>query len=86
MSRLLFISSVIAVLCFLSLPAAACEACFGDPNAPETHGVRNAILFMLTMVGLVQVGFVKLFWDFRQRGKRMAETPSKPKVLEGGLR
>jgi hypothetical protein len=77
---------VVGVLCLLSSPAFACEACFGNPDAPETHGIRNAVLFMLSMIGLVQVGFVKLFWEFRQRGKRSANEETKNKVLEGGLR
>ena len=86
MRRVILGLTVLVVLCLLSLPASACEACFGNPDAPETHGVRNAVLFMLSMVGLVQVGFVKLFWEFRQRGKRAADPESKTQGLEGGLR
>ncbi len=76
----------LVLLVLWSAPAAACEACFGNPDAPETHGLRNAILLLLSIVGLVQVGFIKLFWNFRQRGKRIAEQKSRFKVLEGGLR
>lgn len=66
-------------------PAAACSVCFGDPTHPETRGARNAVLFLLGVVGLVQVGFVGLFWQFRRRSKSIQERKSHFRVLRGGF-
>jgi len=65
----------IAAVLGMALPraAAACATCFGDPQAPATQGMNNAILFLLGIVGLVYVGVGKLFWDFRKRSKRLEE-------------
>ena len=67
-------------------PAAACTVCFGNPNSSETKGLRGAILFLLVLVGLVQVGFVRLFWGIRQRARLHEERKKKFTVVRGGLR
>jgi hypothetical protein len=70
---------------FAAQPAAACQACFGDPNDPETKGVSQAVFFLLGVIGLVQVGFVSLFWQFRQRAKSIEERKSRFRILRGGI-
>lgn len=69
----------------VSLPAVACEACFGDPNNPATKGMNNAIFFLLGVIGLVQVGFVSLFWQFRKRAKYREDRRKQFQVLRGGI-
>ena len=85
------ISSVSATVAavWLGLPgaAAACATCFGDPQAPATQGMNNAILMLLGVVGLVYVGIGKLFWDFRKRSKKLEEQrPVRPRLrlIHGG--
>lgn len=85
------ISSVSATVAavWLGLPqvAAACATCFGDPQAPATKGLNNAILMLLGVVGLVYVGLGKLFWDFRKRSKKLEEQrPVRPRLrlIHGG--
>ncbi|MEE2777742.1 MAG: hypothetical protein VYE73_13385 [Acidobacteriota bacterium] len=83
---------VLVALCLglvvvLALPgtASACQACFGDPNDAATKGMNNAILFLLGVVGLVQVGFVSLFWQFRKRAKYREDRKKSLQVLRGGI-
>ena len=66
--------------------ASACEACFGAADAAATKGMNNAIFFLLGVIGLVQVGFVKLFWDFHKRSRSLAERKQKFRIVQGGLR
>ena len=51
--------------------AHACPVCFGDPNSPMTKGTSNGILFLLGIVGFVQVSFVALFISFWRRAKAL---------------
>jgi hypothetical protein len=69
-----------------SVPVWACTVCFGDPDSAETRGVRGAILFLLLLVGLVQVGFVRLFWVFRQRSRSLDDRKKKFQIVRGGVR
>ena len=82
------VSATVAAV-WLGLPAvaAACATCFGDPQAPATQGMNNAILMLLGVVGLVYVGIGKLFWDFRKRSKKLEEQqPVRPRLrlIHGG--
>jgi hypothetical protein len=47
----------------------ACPVCFGAPNDPMVKGVNNGIWVLLSLVGLVQIGFVALFWSFWRRAR-----------------
>jgi hypothetical protein len=67
-------------------PVAACTVCFGDPNSSETKGLRGAILFLLVLVGLVQIGFVRLFWSIRQRARLHDERKKRFSIVRGGVR
>jgi hypothetical protein len=68
----------LAAAATLALPrlAAACTACFGAADSPMVHGQNHAILALLAVVGVVQVGVVKVVWDFRQRAKRLPPPPT----------
>ena len=80
--------AVILTGCCLALaaqPAVACTACFGDPDSPQTQGASNAVLFLLGVIGLVQVGFVGLFLKFRLRSKSLEERKKSFRLLRGGM-
>lgn len=62
---LLFVALVVMVIWPDS--AMACPVCYGDAKTPMTDGVNNGILVLLGFVGVVQVGFVALFWSFWRR-------------------
>ena len=66
--------------------ASACEACFGAADAAATKGMNNAIFFLLGVIGFVQVGFIKLFWDFHKRSRSLIERKEKFRIVQGGLR
>ena len=65
--------------------ATACPVCFGGPTS-ISKGMDTAILFLLSCVGLVQIGFVALFWSFRRRAKELQRRREQFHLIEGGLR
>jgi hypothetical protein len=67
-------------------PLWACTVCFGDPGSAETRGLRGAIFFLLLLVGLVQIGFLRLFWVFRQRARSLDERKKRFQIVRGGVR
>ena len=75
---------VFAMLFFASA-ANACPVCFGGPNS-ITKGMDTAIFFLLTIVALVQVGFVALFWSFRRRAKELQRRREQFHLINGGVR
>ena len=66
-----------AILClvFFSRTALGCSTCFGDPNAPQTHAINMAILFMLGVVGTLLGLFAAFFVHLRNRAKHVAHEP-----------
>lgn len=72
---ILLIPLIPLTVAWLALPpaASACATCYGDPQAPMTQGMNNAILFLIGIVGLVYVGIGKVFLDFRRRSKKLSE-------------
>ncbi len=89
MTRARSFSIAAAAWLVMVLPASpiwACSVCFGDPNSAETRGLRGAIAFLILVVGLVQVGFIRLFWTFRQRAKLHDERKKRFSVIRGGVR
>ena len=64
--------------------AAACPTCYGDPNSPLTKGSDNAILFMLGIIGFVQVGFIGLFVTFWRRARALRRRRESLRVIDGG--
>ncbi len=75
---------VLAILAWPQL-ASACPVCFGGPNS-ITKGMDAAIFFLLSIVGLVQVGFVALFWSFRRRAKELQRRREQFHLINGGVR
>ena len=79
------LSRYAALIALLIAPAmSACPVCFGAPG-PQTDGLNNAIIFLLGIVALVQIGFVALFWSFRRRAKALQRRREQFHVIEGGV-
>jgi hypothetical protein len=77
---------VVIAICMLLVPSilSACPVCYGAPNSPMTKSSNNAIMFLLGVVGFVQVGFIALFWSFWRRAKEMRRLRESFQVLDGG--
>ncbi len=78
---------VAAVLVTLALPAIAnaCPVCFGNPDSPMTKGTTNAIWFLLGIVGVVQAGFIALFFSFWRRARDARKLREQFRLLGGGV-
>ena len=49
-----------------------------------TKSSNNAIVFLLGVIGFVQVGFVAMFWSFWRRAKELRRLRESFRVIEGG--
>ena len=80
--------AVLGILGTLSLPdlAAACSVCYGATGDAMTQGMNNGILTLLAVVGVVQVGFVAMFWSFWRRSRDLRQRREKFRILEGGAK
>jgi hypothetical protein len=81
-ARLLTIAAAIALFPQI---ASACPVCFGGSSS-LSKGMDAAILFLLSIVGLVQIGFVALFWSFWRRAKQIRRRHEQFRVISGGAR
>ena len=79
-------SFFVIAICMLLVPSivSACPVCYGAPTSPMTKSTNNAILFLLGVVGFVQVGFIALFWSFWRRSKELRRRRESFHVLDGG--
>ena len=77
---------VVIAVALLLVPAvlSACPVCYGAPNSPMTKSSNNAIIFMLGIIGFVQVGFVAMFWSFWRRAKELRRRRESFRLLDGG--
>jgi hypothetical protein len=77
---------VVIAIGLLLAPAilSACPVCYGAPNSPMTKSSNNAIIFMLGIIGFVQVGFVAMFWSFWRRAKELRRRRESFRLLDGG--
>ncbi|HXH37616.1 MAG TPA: hypothetical protein VNN08_03235 [Thermoanaerobaculia bacterium] len=73
-------------IALLLVPAilSACPVCYGAPNSPMTKSSNNAIIFLLGVIGFVQVGFVAMFWSFWRRARELRRLRESFHVIEGG--
>jgi hypothetical protein len=78
---------VVIVIGLLLVPSivSACPVCYGAPNSPMTKSSNNAIMFLLGVVGFVQLGFIALFWSFWRRAKELRRRRESFHVLDGGV-
>ena len=81
-----YVNSAFCILhfAFIAPAMSACPVCFGAPG-PQTDGLNNAIIFLLIIVGLVQIGFVALFWSFYRRAKALQRHREQFRIIEGGV-
>jgi len=77
--------AAILLIALIAPVANACPVCFGDPNSPMTKGASNGILFLLGIVGFVQLGFVALFFSFWRRAKAHRKFKEQFHVVKGGV-
>ena len=72
----------------LALPesAGACAVCYGGADDAMTQGMNNGILTLLGVVGVVQVGFVALFWSFWRRTRELKMRRKKFHLVDGGTK
>jgi hypothetical protein len=78
---------LIVIAIALSLAPAilsACPVCYGAPGSPMTKSSNNAIIFMLGVIGFVQVGFVAMFWSFWRRAKELRRRRESFRLVDGG--
>jgi hypothetical protein len=77
---------ILALLLILAPAAArACPVCFGSSDSLMAKGTDNAMLFMLGIVGFVQLGFVGLFVTFWRRSRALRRRRESFRVLDGGV-
>jgi type II secretory pathway component PulF len=67
-------------------PASACATCFGAEDSALTKGMNGAILTMLAIIGVVQLGFVAMFVGFVLRSRRLRERRDSFRLIRGGVR
>jgi hypothetical protein len=77
---------VVIAISILLIPSvlSACPVCYGSPDSPMTKSSNNAIMFLLGVVGFVQVGFIALFWTFWRRAKELRRRRDSFSVMDGG--
>jgi hypothetical protein len=78
--------AALVFLAIVAMPviASACPVCYGQTATPLTKGADNGILFLLGIIGSVQIGFVALFVSFWRRTKALQERREQFRVLDGG--
>ena len=83
--RLVMLAIVaLSVMLLSAEPALACATCFGAEDSSLTRGMNGAILTLLAIVGVVQVGFVALFAGFVVRSRRLRQQKERYRLIRGG--
>jgi type IV secretory pathway VirB2 component (pilin) len=77
---------VLLVLFLAAQPASACATCFGAEDSALTEGMNGAIITLLAIVGVVQLGFVAMFVGFLLRSRRLRERRESFRLIRGGAR
>lgn len=77
---------VAITIALLLMPSilSACPVCYGAPSSPMTKSSNNAIIFLLGVIGFVQVGFVAMFWSFWRRARELRRRRESFRLLDGG--
>ena len=85
-TRFAFAALIVVAVLGAVEPAMACPVCWGESDSPMAQAMNNGILFLLGIIGTVQIGFVALFVSFRRRGKEVQERRDSFEVIDGGSR
>jgi len=80
------VALTVVLLLVVAQPLFACPVCYGDPTSATTKSMSNAVIFLLVIIGLVQVGFVALFWTFWKRTKNLQKTKESFTLIHGSAR
>ncbi len=75
---------VLIGLVIVAQPASACATCFGADDSALTKGMNSAILTLLAIVAVVQVGFAAAFIVFILRSRRLRERRDSFRLIRGG--
>lgn len=86
MRRLALTIAALATTALVAEAAGACAVCYGAADDAMTRGMNNGILTLLSVVGVVQLGFVAMFASFWWRGKKRRDQRDKFQLLDGGAR
>ena len=80
------IQLIAITISLLLLPSilSACPVCYGAPNSPMTKSSNNAIIFLLGVIGFVQIGFIAMFWSFWRRARELRRRRESFHLLDGG--
>ena len=78
-------SALCALVVILAPHVFACSVCYGAPGDPLVKGANNGIMFLLGIVGFVQIGFIAMFWSFWRRARQQKRFRESLKVIEGGV-
>ena len=70
-------------MALLAGDATACPVCYGNSDSGAANGVNNAVLLLLGIVALVQVGFVALFYTFWRRSREIRQRREKFRLIAG---
>ena len=65
------IAAFVILVMAVAATASACPVCYGTQQTPLTKSAGNGVLFLLGIVGSVQVGFVALVFSFWKRTKAL---------------
>lgn len=63
--------------------AEACPVCYGDSDSAMAQGANNAVLFLLGVVLVVQVGFAALFYTFWRRSTALRRRREQFRLIPG---
>jgi len=77
---------IAALLLVFAQDAFACSVCYGNPSDPLVKGANNGILFLLGIIGFVQIGFIAMFWSFWRKARAQRRFRESLHVIEGGSR
>lgn len=63
----------VVILCLIlcTRTAMACSTCYTNPDAPQTHAMNMAIMFMLGVVTMLLGLFAAFFLHLRIRAKQV---------------
>ena len=75
---------IAVVLIACATLASACPVCYGNQQTPLTKSAGNGVLFLLGIVGSVQIGFVALFVTFWRRARAIRRHRESFHLIEGG--
>lgn len=85
MKRMPLTTLLVLAMLLMAGVASACPVCYGNSaSSPIVKGSNNAILFMLSIIGFVQLGFIALFWTFWRRAQALRRHRESFRLMEGG--